>query len=250
MDLNNLDLKNPNPGEWILFSDEALLVVDKPAGLPALPDGYDPAAPHLKSILEPEFGKLWIVHRLDRETSGVLALARSAAAHRALNAQFEGRQVSKIYHALVKGSPEWETYTARLPLRPNGDRRHRTVVDPQHGKPAETGLQVLERFRGYTLLEASPHTGRTHQIRAHLAAAGLPLVGDPLYGGAALYLSEFKPGFQAGRESECALLQRVGLHALALELDHPLSSERLRFEAPYPPDFAGALRQLRRYAAL
>ena len=96
-------LMETDPESWVLWHDDSLLVVNKPAGLPSLPDGYQPTAPHLKSVLEPAFGPLWIVHRLDRDTSGVIVLARTAEAHRVLNTQFEKRQVTKVYHALVLG---------------------------------------------------------------------------------------------------------------------------------------------------
>ena len=214
----------------ILWADAALLVINKPAGLRSLPDGYDPSQPHLRSLLEPQFGRLWMVHRLDKETSGVLVLARSAAAHRALNTLFERHQVRKWYHALAAGSPEWEEQTIDLPLRPNGDRRHRTVVDPIHGKPAVTQLRVLQRFPAACLVEARPETGRTHQIRAHLAALGLPILGDALYGAPAM------PELP---------LDTLALHAIALELTHPESGEVVRFEAPYPPAFQTALHYLR-----
>lgn len=235
--------------DHILWLDESLLVLNKPAGLLSLPDGYDPTAPHVRSLLEPLYGRLWIVHRLDRETSGVLVLTRSAQAHRALNTQFDTRQVEKCYHALVVGDPAWEQQVIELPLRPNGDRRHRTLVDTGRGKPALTEVRVLERFGCYALVEAVLHTGRTHQARAHLAAVGFPLAADTLYGapGSLLLLSELKPGFSGGKKGECALLKRVGLHAHSLALHHPLSGASLRFQAPYPKDFAGALRQLRRY---
>ncbi len=217
----------PLPVIWL---DESLLAVDKPAGLRTLPDGYDPSLPHARSLLEPLYGRLWIVHRLDKETSGVLLLARSAQAHRSLNTQFEQRQTRKAYCALVNGSPAWQEYTVRLPLRTDGDRHHRSVVDTRRGKSAVTCLRVLERFAAHTLLEAAPETGRTHQIRAHLAALGLPIVGDLLYGGAAL------------PDGEAPLL---GLHAAWLEVAHPLSGERLHLEAPLPPALQEALHALR-----
>ena len=171
------------PEILVLYLDNHLLVVAKPAGLPTLVDGYHPEAPYLVGVLKATYGRLWVVHRLDRETSGVIVFARTAAAHRPLNTQFEQRQALKPYHALVQGLPAWDSQNIHLPLRPDGDRRHRTVVDPQHGKPAETGLRVLERFDRCALLQAVPHTGRTHQIRAHLAALGHPIAADPLYGG-------------------------------------------------------------------
>jgi RluA family pseudouridine synthase len=230
--------------------DELLLAVNKPAGLPTLPDGYDPLAPHVKSVFEPDFGRLWIVHRLDKETSGALLLARTAQAHRQLNNQFENHRVRKVYHALVVGIPEWDETRAEQPLLANGDRRHRTVVDAGRGKRAETLLKVLERFEGYSLVEARPETGRTHQIRAHLAALGYPLVGDGLYGSnEGLYLSELKPDFSGGQIGECALMKRVGLHARSLTFTHPGSGETQHIEAPCPKDFSSALRQLRKYGA-
>ncbi len=172
-----------DPDRLVMWADPALVVVNKPAGLLTLPDGYDREAIHLRRVLEPVYGRLWIVHRLDRETSGVLIVARSAGAHHALNDQFAGRQVQKIYHCLVAGCPAWERETVDQPLRKNGDRSHRTVIDPRYGKPASTGFMVLERYPGWSLVEARPHSGYTHQIRAHLAFCGFPIAGDDLYGG-------------------------------------------------------------------
>lgn len=150
---------------WI---DESLVVVDKPAGLLALPDGYDPAKPHLRAVLEPALGRLWIVHRLDKDTSGLIVLARDAEAHRDLNTQFERGEVEKTYLAIVEGVPAWETIELTWPLRADGDRRHRTVVDPRRGKAAVTICTRLQVGRGRALLEIKPKTGRTHQNRAHL----------------------------------------------------------------------------------
>ena len=213
----------------ILFSDEHLLAVNKPAGLPTLPDGYDKSAPCLVNLLTQQVDRVWVVHRLDKDTSGVIVVARSARVHRTLNIAFDSRQVSKVYHAIVIGAPQWDESTIDLPLRPDGDRRHRTVIDRQRGKPAVTRLRVIERFAQLTLIEARPETGRTHQIRAHLAALDLPLAGDALYG------SKDAP----------APIARTALHAHLIELEHPVTHQPLHVEAPYPPDFAQALLQLR-----
>ncbi|MBP7688975.1 MAG: RluA family pseudouridine synthase [Thermoflexales bacterium] len=204
-------------------------MVNKPAGLPTLPDGYDKTAPYLGGELTTQYGRVWIVHRLDRDTSGAIVVARSAEAHRALNLQFDAHTVTKIYHALVIGVPDWTERTIDLPLRPDGDRRHRTVVDPQRGKAAITHVRVLERFEGYAFIEARLETGRTHQIRAHLAAIGLPLVADTLY----------------GKTTGIDELSRTALHARSLAFDHPTTQARLQFEAPYPEDFEVALKNLR-----
>jgi RluA family pseudouridine synthase len=238
-----------DPGELVIWQDAALVAVNKPAGLPTLPDGYDPQAPHLVSVLAPELGPLMIVHRLDRDTSGVVILARTSQAHRSLSVQFEKRLALKTYHALVSGDPPWDSRGVRLPLRADGDRRHRTVVDRRNGKPAATDFKVCERFRAFSLLEAQPKTGRTHQIRAHLAALGYPLVGDGLYGnGAEIYLSQVKPGYSPGRSGERPLLSRLGLHAWSIRCEHPDSGQICNFEAPYPKDFSLALKQLRKYS--
>ena len=111
-----------NYTDIILWSDEVILIVNKPPGLLTLPDGYDPDLAHLTDILEPSYGPLWIVHRLDKETSGVLVLARNADAHRRLNTQFETRQIAKTYHAILVGNPEWDENEVRLALLPDGDR--------------------------------------------------------------------------------------------------------------------------------
>ncbi len=235
-----------NVKDLILWSDNSLLVVNKPAGLPTLPDGYDPQAPYLKGMLLPKYGPLWIVHRLDRDTSGVMILARSTQSHRALNTQFQEHKVSKVYHALVVGEPDWTKKDIDLPLRPDGDRRHRTIVDIQSGKPALTHLRVLEKFRKYTLIEALPETGRTHQVRVHLSAQALPIACDPLYGaGNGIYLSHIKPDSPSGIESENPLINRLALHARALTIFHPISFDTLHFEAPYPVDFTAILQALR-----
>ena len=226
----------------VIWSDESLMVINKPAGILTIPDGYDPELPHLKKLLAAQYGQLWIVHRLDRDTSGVIVLARSASAHRSLNTQFQNRQVVKIYHALVEGNPDWEQRTVDLPLKVNVGRRHRTVVDRQAGKASLTGLKVLERFGSYCLMEAAPQSGRRHQIRAHLAVLGLPIVGDDLYGSDAQLPTSKLDSFTAGGEiSDNLLLSRIGLHAMSIEFMHPVNHQISQFTAPYPEDFINSL---------
>lgn len=214
----------------VIFADDAILVIDKPAGLPVLPDGWEPGAPYLVKMLEADFGKLWVVHRLDKVTSGVMVFARNAEAHRALNMQFERRAAHKVYHALVNGAPGWDEHTARHPLRVNVGRKHRTVVDHSQGKPSGTQFRVIKRYAGYGLVESTPMSGRTHQIRVHLSALGHPLVGDILY--------DAPP---------TALIARPALHALSLTLTHPVTGECLTFTAPRPADFEHALSLLTVY---
>jgi RluA family pseudouridine synthase len=217
----------------ILYEDEHLLVVVKPAGLPVLPDGWEEDAPYLVKALEEKYGKLFIVHRLDKITSGVMVFARDAETHRLLNIQFESHQAEKVYHAIVEGNPRWEEKTARHPLRANVGHKHRTMVDDKNGKPSETRFRVIKRYparpeqgRGeWALIEAKPMTGRTHQIRVHAYALGYPLVGDTLYGAQAAYG-----------------IARPMLHAQSLSFIHPITNERLKFTAPHPADFEEAIK--------
>lgn len=208
----------------ILHLDEHLVVIDKPAGLPVLPDGWNRSAPYLLSFLERQLGRIWVVHRLDKGTSGVMVFARSAEAHRALNRQFERHETEKVYHAILTGLPHWDEKTTRFPLRSNAGHSHRTVVDDREGKPAETVFRILRRGESHSLAEARPHTGRTHQVRVHAYALGFPLLGDILYSGPA-----------------SDLIARPALHAYSLALVHPISAETLCFTATHPADFEAAL---------
>jgi RluA family pseudouridine synthase len=216
--------------EWMetLYRDEWMLVLDKPAGLPVLPDGWEADAPYVVRLVEQDVGKVWVVHRLDKVTSGVLVFALTAEAHRRLSMLFEKHEAEKVYHALVNGSPPWDQKTAKHPLRANVGHKHRTQVNDRMGKASETHFHVLERFAAQGLVEAKPVTGRTHQVRAHLYALGHPLLGDELYGG-----------------PETQLISRPALHAYSLAFNHPESGQLMDFKAPYPADFEAALRSLR-----
>ena len=132
-------------------------------------------------MLEEQYGKIFIVHRLDKITSGVMVFARDAESHRALNIQFENHKAEKIYHAIVEGNPKWDEKITKYPLRVNVGHKHRTMVDDKNGKPSETRFRVIKRYQDSALLEAMPMTGRPHQIRVHAYALGHPLLGDILY---------------------------------------------------------------------
>lgn len=204
----------------VLFADDAMVVVDKPHGLLSVP-GRDPANRDcVPARLRAEYGELRIVHRLDLDTSGVMVLARTPAAHRHLNRQFEQRQVNKGYEALVWGLPEHDEGEIDLPICVDWPNRPRKIIDHVNGKHALTRYRVLARDmeRGIARLALTPITGRSHQLRVHLAALGHPILGCPFY---------------AGPEAQAAA-DRLTLHARFLELTHPFSGERLRFESPVP----------------
>ncbi len=234
----------------LVYEDEQILVAIKPPGLHSVPDRYDPAQPSLSVILGRDRPEVFVVHRLDKDTSGLVVMALTPAAHRSLSMQFTNREVKKAYLALVKGAPEWDEKTLEFPLRVDADRRHRTRVDRQDGKPSVTRVRVLERFDSYSLVEAMPETGRTHQIRVHLVTAGHPVVADPLYGdGKPLMLSSFKHKYKPGRREERPLVARTALHAVTLEFRHPTTDNVANFAAPVFRDMKAATQQLRKFGS-
>ena len=220
----------------ILYQDGDLLVIDKPAGLRVVQDGYHPELPSIRALLDAQFGKVFIVHRLDKDTSGVLLVAKNAFVHRSLNLQFEKREVEKEYHAIVitpTGFPKH--LTIDQPLRVDGDRRHRTVVDNEHGKPALTEFICIEPYSMVTLVKALPKTGYTHQIRAHAANAGFPLLGDRMY---------TFPGKARMQTVGLPEFPRPALHAFSICFRHPRTAVLMTLSAEYPPDFSRLLEEL------
>ncbi len=260
-----LKLSSPATKEYwevpVLYFDDHLLAIEKPSGLLTSPDRYDAERPNLMKLLHShiaravpwarELGLSYLAnaHRLDFDTSGVLLLARSKEALTRLVNQFGEERPHKTYLALAQSSPYEDAFEVDARLAPHPGRPGVMRVDQQYGKRSRTMFQVRERFVGYTWLECRPFTGRTHQIRAHLWWVKQPLVGDRVYGGKPLWLSEFKPGYRPPRRrEERPLLARTALHASALELPHPITGEMVRFESPLPHDLHVALKYLRKYA--
>ncbi len=205
----------------ILFEDEHLLVVNKPAPLAAIPSSLVPEEPSLASGLLAHLGEgtaVHLVNRLDRGTTGLLAAARSAWVHDRLRRQMHTAGFHRTYLAVCTGTPEPEEGRVELPIGRDPSSAVRRRIDPA-GKPAETEYRVLERRDGFSLAELTPRTGRTHQLRVHMAAIGCPLAGDWLYG-----------------VEDRSLIARPALHAAALALIHPVTGERMAWEAPLPAD--------------
>jgi 23S rRNA pseudouridine955/2504/2580 synthase/23S rRNA pseudouridine1911/1915/1917 synthase len=237
-------------GTEIVYEDDDLVALNKPAGFLALPDRYNAKLPSLYGILAEELGKIFVVHRIDKETSGIIVFAKTAEAHAALNEQFEGRRVEKVYQALVTGTPATSDGTIDLPLGESSRDRGVVKVDRKTGKESVTQYKVLEQFNGFALLEARPRTGRMHQIRVHLQAIGLPILADRVYGnGKGFYLSHIKAGYKMEGE-EKPLLDRTALHAALIAFDHPAAGGRMTFSAPLPKDMSSVLKYLRKFKAL
>ncbi len=234
----------------IVYQDEALAVVAKPAGMLTIPDRFDASKPNLHDALAAIFPRVWTVHRLDRETSGVVVFALSEDAHRSLSIQFERRSVQKSYLALVEGVPAQTEGVIEQPLGPHpGKPGQMTIL--RKGKYARTEYKVIEAFKGFALVEALILTGRMHQVRVHLASIGHPLVADSLYGRReALFISDLKiKDLRQSKweDSSSALLQRTALHAWRLAFEHPVSGQAVQVEAPVPKDIKAALQQLRKW---
>ena len=230
----------------VVYTDADIAVLSKRSGLLVAADRYDTEAPRLDLLASQELGTLYAVHRIDKDTSGLVLYARTKEAQRSLSMQFEERLVHKTYHCLVYGSPLWKTLRAEEKLLPDGDARHRTVVNKRFGKDSCTDFLLLGTCGAFSWLEAKPITGRTHQIRAHLHAHGTSIVCDPLYSGnqKPVRLSDIKRRWNGNEAEERPLLSRLALHAYKLECTHPTKGQPVTFCAPYPRDMEAVRKQL------
>jgi 23S rRNA pseudouridine1911/1915/1917 synthase len=229
----------------ILHEDDSLLVLNKPPGLVVHPAAGHEEHTLVNALLHHCKGQLsgiggvarpGIVHRLDKETSGCLVVAKTDETHVALSAQFAGRSVDKIYHGIICGEIQRDRGEIRAPIARHSSHRKRMAVNEDTGRAARTTYRVLERLQSSTLVEAILHTGRTHQIRVHFQFLGYPLAGDQTYGQRQNVRLEELTHF---------LAPRVMLHAFQLVFTHPRTGKRVHFEAPIPADFEDALTALR-----
>lgn len=234
-----------------IYEDDHFIVLNKAAPLLTIPDRYQVDKPNLYNLLQAEYGEIFIVHRLDKETSGTICFAKTAKAHQHLSQQFEHRKVEKIYHAIVMGTPAKEVGKIDVPIAKHSLVSGKMIAH-KRGKEAVTHYRIKEHFKQYSLLEVQIETGRTHQIRVHLAYLNHPLAVDQLYGQQdAFYLSSIKSkkSYQPNRhDEERPLMTRISLHARELKLEHPNTGEVLTFESSYPKDFRAMLRQLQKWS--
>ncbi|MBM3178173.1 MAG: RNA pseudouridine synthase [Bacteroidetes bacterium] len=234
-------MKKFNLSDLVLFENNDYLIIDKPAGISTLSDRKEEI--HLLKLIREFWPGAITGHRLDKDTSGVLAVAKNEESYRWLSIQFEHRKVEKFYHALVCGMPAYSNTEVNAPIEKKDDG---TVRISKRGKQAQTFFTTLDHFTKHSLVEARPVTGRTHQIRIHLSLLGTPILGDVLYGGEQLFLSSIKRGYKPGKgQEERPVSEKMALHSKKLRfLDqngHPIMAE-----APYPKDFKALLNQLTR----
>lgn len=236
--MNKLNLQ-----DLLIFENEDFFALNKPPHVSTLSERTSPA----KSLLdyardfEPN---AQACHRLDKETSGVILFARHAEAYRHASIQFERRKVTKVYHAVANGLHDLQGIQVYLPLTIG--RNNIVYVDKAEGKEAETIFNTLKAYRKHTLVECMPITGRMHQIRVHLSVLGAPIVGDAMYGGADIYLSDIKHKFNLKKDTdEQPLIGRVALHARSLNIEL-LDGQRTMINAEYPKDIRALINQLER----
>lgn len=225
--------------DLILFEDQDYILINKPPFVSTLEDrNTDVTILSLAREAEPD---PQVCHRLDKDTSGVLAIARNPEAYRHLSMQFENRQVSKTYHAVSDGIHQFEEKFMDAPIAKLSDG---TVRISRDGKPAQTYFNTLRTYRAHTLIRCNPITGRMHQIRIHLTLLKAPITGDETYGGRPFYVSSVKRAFHLKKMTdEQPLMKRMALHAFSLEFEL-LNGTKVSVEAPYPKDFKALVKQL------
>lgn len=231
----------------IIHEDDHIIVIDKPADWSSIPDRFDESKQNIYTSLSSYREEIFIVHRLDRETSGVMLLAKTSEAHKFLSEQFENRKVEKVYHAFVETSPREDVFTIDAPIAYSNATAGQVYIN-KTGKESFTEFKLLERWKDYSLLECRPKSGRMHQIRIHLKHAGIPLIIDSKYGNRSEFkISEIKQKKKyhlKKNTSERPLLKRHTLHAYSLAFTHPENQKRQEYIAEYPKDLRALKNQL------
>ena len=237
-------MKFPKFEDLILFENDNLIVVNKPAFLSSL-DDREGGDNNLLRMAKQYSDDAQICHRLDRETSGALIIAKNPETYRLICMQFEHRKVNKVYHAIINGTHAFEELHVDLPILNLGAKN--VAINRQEGKPAETVFNSINYYKHYTLVACRPITGRMHQIRIHLASQRANIAGDEMYGGKPLYLSEIKRAYRIGKDQEeLPIMKRFALHARSITFKFDEHIE-MTFEAPYPKDFATLIKLLDKF---
>lgn len=241
-----------NLSKHILFENKDFVVLNKPAGLLTIPDRFNKDLPCLSRLMEQKCGKIFVVHRLDKDTSGTLVMAKNENTHRFLSQKFQNREVDKFYLALAVGRIWEKEGKIDTPIANQSGKGGRMKCAKKGGLEALTTYEVIQPFSLYTLLKLQLFTGRTHQIRVHLQSIGHPIAMDTVYGSAEpFYLSSIKRKYRLGKhqEEEKPLMSRQALHASALHFTDE-KGQKHEFIAPLPKDFKAVLNQLKKHAVV
>ncbi len=232
----------------VLYQDDDIIVADKPSGIAVIPERFDTGREDFKQLLEKQLGiEFMTVHRIDRDTSGVILFAKNPEAHKEFNTMFEERKIEKEYLTFVLGKINGSNGVIDSPIATHPSKNGRMVIHPK-GKAAHTEFTVLEQFKHAAFLKVIIKTGRTHQIRVHFSSCDHPLLVDPIYGTqSAFLLSSVKKKYKQSDEEERPTLSRLSLHAFALSFIHPKNGEQIRIEAELPKDLAATFNLLRKY---
>ena len=231
----------------IVFENERFVLINKPAGLLSIPDRLGKEV-SLKTMLQEKYDQVFTVHRLDRDTSGLIVFAKDEETHKLLSQQFEERSTNKIYVGFVLGNLPSSSGQIDAPIAEHPGKKGMMMIHKK-GKPSFTEYKVLEDFGAYSWLQFRILTGRTHQIRVHMQSLGHPVACDPLYGdGKPVYISALKKNYKLSRdaESETPMLNRLALHAWKLEFTDAEGNQQA-FEASLPKDLKALLQQLKKW---
>lgn len=236
--------KIPNFKDLIIFEDDNLIVINKPPFVASLDDRAGGSINILR-LAKKYHSDAQICHRLDKDTSGVLLIAKNPETYRLISIEFERRRVNKVYHAVIEGTHRFEDLHVNLPILNQGNKN--VSIDRSNGKLAETIFNSIQFFRNYTLVECKPITGRMHQIRIHLATQRAAIVGDEMYRGKPVFLSKIKKrGYTLSKgEEETPIMKRFALHAYSVSFT--IDGKDYAFEASYPKDFATLIRLLEKF---
>jgi 23S rRNA pseudouridine955/2504/2580 synthase len=229
--------------DLILFEDEHIIAINKPAHLASLHERHDSGQASVVAMVKDLNPDYKLCHRIDRETSGVMLIAKDDDTYKSIARQFEQRSIKKEYHAIVSASVELNELCVDLPLLT--DSKRRVNISRRHGKPSTTIFNTIKAFKHFTLLQCQPLTGRLHQIRIHAASQNLPLVADELYGGKLAYLSQIKKVHKTD-EAEKPLISRFALHAYQITFN-TIAGKEMTIQAPYPKDFEVFVKLLNKY---
>lgn len=236
--------KYPKFEDLIIHEDDNLIVINKPPFIASL-DQREGGEVNILRLAKKYHADAQVCHRLDKDTSGVLLIAKNPETYRLVSIEFERRRVNKIYHAIIQGTHTFTDLKVDLPILNQGNKN--VTIDRYNGKPAETIFNSLTYFKNFTLVECKPITGRMHQIRIHLATQHAAIVGDAMYRGKPVYLSQIKRrGFTMGKDQEeMPIMKRFALHSK--KVDFTIDGKSYSFEAEYPKDFATLLKQLEKF---